>query len=75
MQQPQIQAMFQEENVCDEISVIFSDIVGFVCFVCFQQNWSTASVVQMKYQPEPINKKKIMALLYYKREVYCERTE
>ena len=70
--------MFQEENVCDEISLIFSNVVGFVWFVCFQQHYLTASVVQTKqHSLKPTNKKKLIALFvqyHYKREVYCERT-
>ena len=41
-------SMFREENVCDEISLIFRNVVGFVGFVCFQQYYSAASVGQTK---------------------------
>ena len=34
-QEPQIQVTFHEENVCDEIRLIFSNLKSFVCFVCF----------------------------------------
>ena len=79
MQQPKIQAMFQEENVQYEINLIFSNVAGFVCFVCFQEYCSAASVVVTKqHSLKPTNKqKKIMALFvqyHYKREVYYERT-
>ena len=61
MQQPQIQAMFQEENICDEISLIFSNVVGFVCF---QQHCSAASVVQTKQHSLKLTNKKIIQQLY-----------
>ena len=51
-------------------------VVGFVCFVCFQQHYSAASVVQTKQHSLKPTKKKIMALFvqYHYKRVYCKRT-
>ena len=75
MQKPPIQAMFQEENVCDKISLIFMLWTSYALPV-----FSSITRPLPLYKRSNIKKdkqNKIMALFvhyHYKREVYCERT-
>ena len=43
--------MFQEENVCDRIYVIFSNVENFICFVYFQ--WLSWLLLLYKHSSIP----------------------